>query len=273
MNRERHKPREPARTTAYWWFASYLQSQRDCVLQPRVARHELPWVMPVGSFNPNGVVASLAQPADPSVGQAFQPAGAPDFPVRVSDRATGKSPAPADRNVRPTRAVHDELRPPRTEAHRGPELQMGKRMEGKRMVGRTGFHSFALHSFANLVLWVHGKISPSPGSRVEPLNCSVGQAFQPAGAPDFPVRVSDWVTGKSPAPADRNVRPTRAVHDELRPPRTEAHRGPELQMGKRMEGKRMVGRPSFHSFALHSFANLVLWNFQPVTFNLVHSFN
>jgi hypothetical protein len=36
------------------------------------------------------------------VGQAFQPAGAPDFPVWFFQRATGKSPAPADRNVRPT---------------------------------------------------------------------------------------------------------------------------------------------------------------------------
>ena len=37
-----------------------------------------------------------------SVGQAFQPAGSPDFPVRCSEQATRKSPAPADRNVRPT---------------------------------------------------------------------------------------------------------------------------------------------------------------------------
>jgi electron-transferring-flavoprotein dehydrogenase len=39
------------------------------------------------------------------VGQAFQPAGSPDFPVRCSERATGKSPAPADRNVCPTSKV------------------------------------------------------------------------------------------------------------------------------------------------------------------------
>jgi len=39
------------------------------------------------------------------VGQAFQPAGSPDFPVRCSERATGKSPEPADRNVRPTNAA------------------------------------------------------------------------------------------------------------------------------------------------------------------------
>jgi O-antigen ligase len=42
------------------------------------------------------------------VGQAFQPAGAPDFPVRCSQQATGKSPAPADRNVRPTGTDHGE---------------------------------------------------------------------------------------------------------------------------------------------------------------------
>ena len=34
------------------------QSQRDCVLQPRVARDELPWVTVGMVFNPNGVVSS-----------------------------------------------------------------------------------------------------------------------------------------------------------------------------------------------------------------------
>ena len=34
-----------------------LQSQRDCVLQPRVARHELPWENEPGIHNPNGVAA------------------------------------------------------------------------------------------------------------------------------------------------------------------------------------------------------------------------
>jgi ligand-binding sensor domain-containing protein len=34
-----------------------LESQRDCVLQPRVARHELPWVCGWNNFNPNGVAA------------------------------------------------------------------------------------------------------------------------------------------------------------------------------------------------------------------------
>ena len=37
------------------------QSQRDCVLQPRVARHELPWVRSQRRINPNGV-ASRSRP-------------------------------------------------------------------------------------------------------------------------------------------------------------------------------------------------------------------
>ncbi len=35
------------------------QSQRDCVLQPRVARNELPWVRDGRDLNPNGVVAFI----------------------------------------------------------------------------------------------------------------------------------------------------------------------------------------------------------------------
>ena len=34
-----------------------LQSQRDCVFQPRVARNELPWVEVRTKFNPHGVVS------------------------------------------------------------------------------------------------------------------------------------------------------------------------------------------------------------------------
>jgi sirohydrochlorin cobaltochelatase len=43
-------------------------------------------------------------PGATGVGQTFLSAGSPDFPVRYLDRATGKSPAPADRNVCPTGA-------------------------------------------------------------------------------------------------------------------------------------------------------------------------
>src|SRR6478736_3540846 len=35
----------------------HLQSRRDCVTQPRVARNELPWVKRPMIHNPNGVVA------------------------------------------------------------------------------------------------------------------------------------------------------------------------------------------------------------------------
>ena len=34
-----------------------LQSQRDCVCQPKVARNELPWVAADSDFNPNGVAS------------------------------------------------------------------------------------------------------------------------------------------------------------------------------------------------------------------------
>ncbi len=61
-----------------------------------------------------GMNDHISKPIDPAnlyetvgrfykpVGQAFQPAGAPDFPVRSFEQATGKSPAPADKNVCPT---------------------------------------------------------------------------------------------------------------------------------------------------------------------------
>ena len=37
------------------------ESQRDSVMQPRVARNELPWVAGQIVFNPNGVVTSARQ--------------------------------------------------------------------------------------------------------------------------------------------------------------------------------------------------------------------
>jgi multidrug efflux pump subunit AcrB len=45
-----------------------------------------------------------AHEASALVGQAFEPAGSPDFPVRRPERAAGMSPAPADKNVRPAGA-------------------------------------------------------------------------------------------------------------------------------------------------------------------------
>ena len=51
-----------------------LQSQRDCVLQPRVARHELPWVAVSGVINPNGVVSGATGRAATPLGLcAFDP--------------------------------------------------------------------------------------------------------------------------------------------------------------------------------------------------------
>jgi hypothetical protein len=49
-----------------------LQSQRDCVLQPRVARCELPWGGVRMVFNPNGVVS-------PNPLGAATPLGLSDF--------------------------------------------------------------------------------------------------------------------------------------------------------------------------------------------------
>ena len=46
----------------------FLQSQRDCVLQPRVARHELPWVVAGKIFNPNGVAPQFHREPQPRWG-------------------------------------------------------------------------------------------------------------------------------------------------------------------------------------------------------------
>ena len=48
-----------------------LQSQRDCVLQPRVAESaRLPWVSVREIFNPNGVVSHLRHRATTPLGLA-----------------------------------------------------------------------------------------------------------------------------------------------------------------------------------------------------------
>ena len=48
-----------------------LQSQRDCVLQPKVARDELPWERPLRSNTPNGVVAHSLEGDTTPVGLKF----------------------------------------------------------------------------------------------------------------------------------------------------------------------------------------------------------
>ena len=51
-----------------------LQSQRDCVLQPRVAESaRLPWVSVRAIFNPNGVVSPLHQRATTPLGFGHTP--------------------------------------------------------------------------------------------------------------------------------------------------------------------------------------------------------
>ena len=50
------------------------QSQRDCVLQPRVARNELPWEIVPSEANPNGVVADVGQRAATPLELGFFPA-------------------------------------------------------------------------------------------------------------------------------------------------------------------------------------------------------
>ena len=49
-----------------------LQSQRDCVLQPKVARHELPWAVMRWVANPNGVAVGGIRCATTPLG--LQPA-------------------------------------------------------------------------------------------------------------------------------------------------------------------------------------------------------
>ena len=54
----REFPAQPP-TAGMPWASAVLQSQRDCVLQPRVARPALPWVADGRVFNPNGVASRV----------------------------------------------------------------------------------------------------------------------------------------------------------------------------------------------------------------------
>ena len=56
--------------TELWISLSNLQSQRDCVLQPRVASSELPWVSVRAILNPNGVVPAPCHRATTPLGLA-----------------------------------------------------------------------------------------------------------------------------------------------------------------------------------------------------------
>jgi len=64
---ERPWPRNPSLPSDF----GLRQSQRDCVLQPRVAESaRLPWVGVRAIFNPNGVVSPLRQRATTPLGLA-----------------------------------------------------------------------------------------------------------------------------------------------------------------------------------------------------------
>jgi len=60
-SRESRVERSAARRNAFREFergpGAVSQSQRDCVLQPRVARNELPWVEWIGDLSPKGVAS------------------------------------------------------------------------------------------------------------------------------------------------------------------------------------------------------------------------
>jgi len=58
---------EPPRSRGIEWRAP-LESRRDSALQPRVARHELPWVTAGMAPNPNGVVSRVRQMPQPRWG-------------------------------------------------------------------------------------------------------------------------------------------------------------------------------------------------------------
>ena len=55
-------------TDVEWEVFWLLQSQRDCVNLPKVARHELPWVVVVKAFNPNGVAPRFSRRAATPLG-------------------------------------------------------------------------------------------------------------------------------------------------------------------------------------------------------------
>jgi len=60
------RPTFPVNGTRKLRSAPY-QPQRGCALQPRVARHELPWVNATNTVNPNGVVAIGSETHFPSI--------------------------------------------------------------------------------------------------------------------------------------------------------------------------------------------------------------
>ncbi len=79
-------------------------------------------------------------------------------------------------------------------------------------------HDGMILSMGQFMQWVGAQVQNTgtvqiwPGTPVaEALVEPVGQAFQPAGTPDFPIRCSEQATGKSPERAGKNVCPTAKV--------------------------------------------------------------
>lgn len=74
----RPRPRVGARTCdpTFHWIAG-LQFQRDCAVQPRVARNELPWVRAEEISNPNRVESSAVNRKRQRIGR--NPVGVGEF--------------------------------------------------------------------------------------------------------------------------------------------------------------------------------------------------
>ncbi len=95
-----------------------LQSQRDCVLQPRVARNELPWVESPATTNPNGVVSARGTPSRNPFGvdvPAPESSPARGWPKRVRP-ATVRSPEFSRQGVRTSNRVGKLHRPGQSNA-------------------------------------------------------------------------------------------------------------------------------------------------------------
>src|SRR2546423_6554950 len=72
---------------------THLQSRRDCVLQPRVARNELPWERPRENiFNPERVVACAAIASNGGKPEATTLSGLKTWPNRAPRVARSSQP-------------------------------------------------------------------------------------------------------------------------------------------------------------------------------------
>jgi len=84
---------------------NYVQRMLEVLRKAPVLRLPGNQTVTLKNIRPPAKTLALSAEAVVDVGQAFQPAGSADFPVRSPAPATGKSPEPADRNVGPTQPV------------------------------------------------------------------------------------------------------------------------------------------------------------------------